>query len=225
MTLVLLHPLPLDGSIWDNELRALGSPCVAPTLYDLGDTLEEWAGGVLDLCGSGPLVLVGNSVGGSCALEIAVRATERVQLIVLVGSKPGVRPDTASRDRAMQFVLTEGMAGAWDKYWAPLFAPGAEPGIVERARQTALAQSIESIARGTRVFHDRTDRAEFASRLRCPIVVVNGEHDAAGKGAQIAAGLRHGSFRLVEGSGHYVPIERPAQLTTIVEESISGLNG
>jgi len=70
MTLVLLHPLPLDGSIWDNELRALGSPCVAPTLYDLGDTLEEWAGGVLDLCGSGPLVLVGNSVGGSCALEI-----------------------------------------------------------------------------------------------------------------------------------------------------------
>jgi pimeloyl-ACP methyl ester carboxylesterase len=36
-----------------------------------------------------------------------------------------------------------------------------------------------------------------------------------------AAGLRHGTFSVVEGAGHYVPLERPAQLTVILREAIT----
>ena len=86
MTLVLLHPLPLDGSVWDDEMRALSPRTLAPTLYDLGDTISEWAEAVLDLAGPGPLVLVGNSVGGSCAVEVAHLAPERVRAVVLGGA-------------------------------------------------------------------------------------------------------------------------------------------
>ncbi len=57
--------------MWPDEVRALASRTVAPTLYDLGESIEEWAAGVLDLAGPGPLAVVGNSVGGSCALPLA----------------------------------------------------------------------------------------------------------------------------------------------------------
>jgi pimeloyl-ACP methyl ester carboxylesterase len=39
-----------------------------------------------------------------------------------------------------------------------------------------------------------------------------------------AAGLRHGTFSVVEGAGHYVPLERPAQLTVILREAITQLS-
>ncbi len=43
MKLLLLHPLPLDGSVFSDELSALGSECVAPTLYRAGDGIVAWA--------------------------------------------------------------------------------------------------------------------------------------------------------------------------------------
>ncbi|MDY7104631.1 MAG: alpha/beta hydrolase [Actinomycetota bacterium] len=78
MKLVLLHPLPLDGSIWSSATRALADECVAPTLYDHGNDLEAWARGALDLAGGGPLTVVGCSVGGSCAIEMAHLAPDDV---------------------------------------------------------------------------------------------------------------------------------------------------
>src|SRR4051794_26295564 len=67
MNVVLLHALPLDGTMWPDEARLPGHRVMAPTLYRLGDTIQQWASAVLDLADPGPLVVVGNSVGGSCA--------------------------------------------------------------------------------------------------------------------------------------------------------------
>jgi pimeloyl-ACP methyl ester carboxylesterase len=221
VTLVLLHPLPLDGSIWAAETRALAPRSIAPTLYDLGGSLEEWADGVIDLCGPGPLVLVGNSIGGSCAIEVARRVPDRVRSMVLIGTKAGHRPEPDLRDEALRVLEQHGMAGAWPRYWAPLFAPDADGDIVELARSVAHAQRVDAVINGVRVFHSRPDRAEFLGTLDVPIVVVSGEHDVAARnGAALAAGLRHGQFRRVDGAGHYVPMERPDALTEIVRPAI-----
>ena len=93
MKLLLLHPLPLDGSIFSDDLRALVDECVAPTLYDAGDEITDWAQAALDSIGDGPVVVVGNSIGGSCAIEVARLAPTKVKALVLCGSKPGHRPE------------------------------------------------------------------------------------------------------------------------------------
>lgn len=98
MTVVLLHPLPLDGSVWTKETRTLVPNTLTPTLYDFGDSIEAWTFGVLDVVGSRPLVVVGNSIGGSCAIGVARLAPERVRLIVLVGAKTGHRPEPEFRE-------------------------------------------------------------------------------------------------------------------------------
>jgi len=222
VTLVLLHPLPLDGSVWDEELWSLDEQTVAPHLYDLGPSIEDWASGVLDLCDD-DLIVVGNSIGGSCALEIALLAPNRVRLLVLVGAKAGHRPEPAIRDEALAILADDGIDAAWRRYWSPLFAPDADPAVRDRARSVALAQSVEDVMLGVSVFHRRPDRSAEAASVRVPVLVLSGRYDRSPAcDPSLAAVFPRGQFRVVEGAGHYVPLERPQVLTTIVREALAG---
>jgi pimeloyl-ACP methyl ester carboxylesterase len=48
---------------------------------------------VLRLAKGDRLIVVGCSVGGSCALELAVAAPDRIAALVLIGTKAERRPD------------------------------------------------------------------------------------------------------------------------------------
>jgi len=210
--------------MWPEEILALGRDSLAPDLYGLGDSIESWASGVLALAGPQPMVLVGNSVGGSCAIEIARLAPERVRLLVLIGAKAGHRPEPAFRDAAVKLLAEEGMSKGWSTYWEPLFGPDAEPSLIQRARDIAFSRAIDEIIRGVRVFHGRPDRSAFLRNLDIPVLLVSGEHDRSpSKGAQLAANLRSGGFRVVADAGHYVPIEQPAELRKILEQATASL--
>ena len=126
MNLVLLHPLPLDSSVWPEQVTGLAERCIAPDLYSLGDDIEDWARAVLDLAGDAPLSVVGNSVGGSCAIELALLAPEKVTALVLIGTKAGHNPEPGFRDQVLRLLDDEGVEAAWDRYWRPLFDPHAQ---------------------------------------------------------------------------------------------------
>jgi pimeloyl-ACP methyl ester carboxylesterase len=222
VSLVLLHPLPLDETMWPAAMYSLGRKVVAPRLYELGGTIASWASAVIDMADDEPLVLVGNSVGGSCAIEIALQVPDRVELMVLIGTKAGHRPEPAFRDEAIEVLTTEGMGVAWRRYWAPLFGESTDESVIERARHIAERQSIDDVVRGVRVFHSRPDRAERIHLVDVPIVIVSGEYDRVpANGRGFAAQLRRGVFEAVPGAGHYVPLERPVELVEIVRDSIS----
>ena len=223
VNLVLLHPLPFDGSVWAEELNELADRVVAPTLYHYGDNLQDWARGVIDESDCGPLVVVGNSVGGSCAIEIARLVPERVRVLVLVGTKAGHRPEPQLRDEAVGVLRCRGMAGAWPRYWAPLFAPDANPALVQRARVVAEAQEPADVIRGVRAFHSRADRDGFLASYSGRVVVVNGVHDRLARARHMAAAPRAGAFVAVPGAGHYVPLEQPRVLTGVVRGALNEL--
>lgn len=226
MHLVLLHALPLDGSVWANAMQLEVETTIAPTLYGLGESLESWAHGVLDLAAHGPLVLVGNSVGGSCALEIARLAPDRVAAVVLVGAKAGHRPEPSLRDAAIRDLTERGMAAAWPKYWEPLFGRGAPATAIERARRIAFAQPVDDVVRGVRVFHGRPDRTDFIRSWPKRLVVVSGDEDPSplpSTTAAEAAAAPRGELHLIERSGHYVGLESPLRLERIVRQVVLGL--
>ncbi len=222
MKLLLLHPLPLDGSIFSNELRALADQSVSPTLYDAGDDLVAWARRALDAVGDGPLVVVGNSIGGSCAIEVARLAPTKVKALVIIGSKPGHDPDPAFRDEALDVIECEGFRAAWEKYWLPLFGPDVQSDVVERGWRAASAQGGESIATGVRAFHSRPDRSAFLASWPGPVVVVSGEHDRRfERDRRLARRLPNATFHSIAGVGHYVPLEAPDLLATITSDVIA----
>jgi pimeloyl-ACP methyl ester carboxylesterase len=74
LELLFLHALPLDGSMWSAQMQLLPGSTYEPTLYPLGDSVEAWAAAALKVPKGDRLIVVGCSIGGSCALELAVAA-------------------------------------------------------------------------------------------------------------------------------------------------------
>ena len=206
---------------WSEADRAVGEKVLAPDLFGLGGSIVEWASAVVAMAGTEELMVIGCSVGGSCALEIARLVPERVAAIVLIGAKAGVRPDSVLRDESIRVVETKGMAAAWTAYWEPLFGATASSEVVAAARDLALSHDVTKVANGLRAFHDRRDHTEFVARWRKPLVVISGAQDRTPP-VSVTRPLGEGQsrqFHLIDDCGHYVNLERPHRLRTIVADT------
>ena len=222
--LLLLHPLPLDGSIFSTDLRSLCDECIAPTLYGEGDDLVKWARAALDAVGDGPVAVVGNSIGGSCGIEVAKLAPTKVKALVLCGTKASHRPQPDLRDDFLQVLNRHGLPAVWERYWRPLFGPYASAEVVERGWLSAVGVGAESIESGVRAFHGRADREDFLTTWGGSVSIVSGEHDISPeRSRRLADRLSQGAFHLVPGVGHYLPLEAPDALFAITAEVLASL--
>ncbi len=222
--LLFLHALPLDGSMWAAQEDLLPGSSHAPTLYGLGDTVESWAREALKGAKGDRLIVVGCSVGGSCALDVAVAAPDRVAALVLIGTKAKHSPDPALHAAALEIIESEGLSRAWAAYWAPLFSRSTDERVLEAARSAALSQQPADIARGVTAFHRRKSRDRFVSDCRIPIIVVTGEDDVAPglkHSAELAASAALGRLYVIPSCGHYVPLEQPNALRAILDDVIT----
>ncbi len=221
MKLRFLHALPFDGRMWDDTTAAWGGPTDAPDLFARGASIEEWASSVLDQAGSEEFVVVGCSVGGSCALEVARQAPEQVAAIVLVGAKAEVRPEPALRDEAVCLLETEGMSAAWERYWLPLFGDETSAAVKESARDWAMEQDVSVVVNGVRAFHDRSDLSAFAAGWNKPLIGISGATDVAPAPAKLRALTQrpNRAFHVVANSGHYVNLEQPEVFDRLLSEA------
>jgi pimeloyl-ACP methyl ester carboxylesterase len=224
MRVVLLHALPFDERMWAAQADVVPGATLVPSLFGLGDSLEEWAAAVVAAAGDHEMLVVGCSVGGSCALEVAAAAPEQVRAVVLVGAKAAVRPDPRLRDEAVALLESGGMAPAWERYWRPLFGPETPAETLSAARSLAMAQDVADVVRGVRAFHDRRDLTGVVTRWPRPLVVVNGASDTSpspSTAAALAARAPDGRLRVVDGCGHYVNLERPAALDAVITTTLA----
>jgi pimeloyl-ACP methyl ester carboxylesterase len=216
VTVVFLHALPFGGAMWRGLEDAGIGEAVRPTLYEFGATLDAWADAVLDLVPRGPLTLVGNSIGGSCAIEIAARVPSRIERLVLVGTKAAHRLEPHVRDEAIRVLFEEGVLAAWERFWRPRFGPAAAPTLVASAERMALEHDVDALVRGVRAFHARPDRATWIEGCDRPVIVIEGEHDVPARGRALARSAPFGTFHLVPHAGHYVPLETPRALADLM---------
>jgi 2-succinyl-6-hydroxy-2,4-cyclohexadiene-1-carboxylate synthase len=172
-------------------------------------------------------VYCGYSLGGRLCLRLALDRPDLVTGLVLVGASPGiadpaVRAERRAADEALAGrVEREGVAAFLDRWLAgPLFAtlPAEAAGRADRLANTAegLAYALRRL--GTGAQEPLWDRL---GGLRPPALLVAGDRDAkfAAVAGQMAAAIgRQARMALVEGAGHAVPLERPAELAALVEE-------
>ena len=112
--LVFIHGFPLSRETWQKQVDAFQSThrVIAPDLRGLGqteaqpgtNTMDRFADDVNELLRqreTGPVVLVGHSMGGYVALAFARRHPEMLRGLVLVGTKAGAdTPEGAAGRRA-----------------------------------------------------------------------------------------------------------------------------
>ncbi len=219
LQLLFLHGLPLNAEMWSGQRGILPGAEHAPTLYRLGHTVPEWASALLQQVQGDRLVVVGHSVGGSCAVEMALAAPDRIAALVLIGTKAGHRPDAALRDGVLQTLREGRIEDAWMRYWSPLFSPAVRDSVKDRARAIALQQSSQDLARGVAAFHSRPARDAQLGSLTCPVHFVTGDADPAPGVDSCRAQCRkvaQGQLHVVPSCGHYVPLEQPQFLRTLL---------
>ena len=221
--LLLLHALPFDGAMWSEQMGLLPGATCAPALYSLGDDIGDWARGALAMASGQRLIVVGCSVGGSCAIEVAAAAPGRVAALVLIGTKAAHRPEPALRARALETLRDDGMEAAWPAFWKPLLSPRANPRTLARARQLAVGLRPSDVARGVSAFHGRPDRDGFLASFQRPVHVVTGVDDMTPglrTSAAQASAAPEGHLHIIAECGHYVPLEQPGRLNALLSTII-----
>jgi pimeloyl-ACP methyl ester carboxylesterase len=228
MKIALLHALPFDHRIWDDQLPVLAEhEVVTPRLYELGSSIDEWALGVLQQV-PGPLVAVGASMGGYTAAGIARLAPERLQGLVLSGSVAGADPPERApvRERWIRIATERGGEGMWEEVATSFFPPDTDPAVLERAHAIAAEQPPDDLVRAIEAIRDRPDSTEAVTGWDGPLLVVSGDHDplvTPEYAHNLAAAAPSGRAEVLEGCGHLPNMERADEFNRMLTSFLASL--
>lgn len=201
MTVVLIHAFPVDPRMWERQLEIV-SGAVTPRLYGRGPDLVEWARQILEEV-EGKLVLVGASMGGYVALQMARLAPERVRGIALVASRAAA--DSPERKRFRDELITRYRGG-------------------ERHPQASPEVTTEELIEAQTAIRERPDATEVVRAFEGPLLVCVGDSDevVSVEDARAVADLApNGRLEVFPGAGHLLSLEQPERFNSVLETFLS----
>jgi pimeloyl-ACP methyl ester carboxylesterase len=223
---VLLHAYPLDERMWEPQLETLrGYAVAAPRLYGRGSTIAEYAASVLAE-EDGELVVVGASLGGYTALEMAEQDPGRVRALALVGARADADTPERRASRADTKALIEG-GGAdalWENQRSRLLLEDASESAVERAREQALGRSTDELLGALAGIRDREDRTDTLRAFGGPVLVAVGEGDLFFPPDEAQSQARfapRGRFRAFASAGHLPNVEQPDEFNAALAQFLA----
>ncbi|RYG88479.1 MAG: alpha/beta fold hydrolase, partial [Alphaproteobacteria bacterium] len=232
--LVLLHPVGLDASFWDDVAVLLSTthriiavdlpghgdsdvPAPSPGLADLARDVAE----LTEVIGLPPVTVIGCSLGGMVAQAMALDRPDHVAALVLANTSHD--RDQASRNALHQRAARArpGMSAIIDETLERWFDEGFRSAYPER-----VSMMRAKLERADSVVHAWMWQAiadlDHGDRLRTvtqPSLVVSGTNDRsvpAAATAALAAVLPFATRAEVQGAGHLTPFERPQEFADIV---------
>ncbi|WP_425953633.1 alpha/beta fold hydrolase [Xylanimonas sp. McL0601] len=241
-TIVLLHAGVADRRMWDPVAAPLSHAfrVVRPDLRGYGDSPlppEEYAdaddvAALLDHLGIADAAVVGASLGGRVALELATRHPARVrQLVLLCPGLRGVEPtaDAETYEATETALLDAGdVEGAvrlnvatWLGEAAPLSAREALAAMQRRAFEVQLAADAAEAATGQGPRPARVD--VDLQRVSVPTLVVSGGHDLEQFrkiAAHVATSVPGAEHMELPWAAHLPALERPDAVVALLLDTL-----
>lgn len=246
--IVLVHAGICDSGMWDaqwstlaaghrlvrHDMRGFGRSPMPPGAYSHARDVIA----VMDAAGVSEAVLVGASLGGRVALEVALAHPERVSALVLVGSGlPGhewsdpVREYGAAEEEAIERGDLDGAADANVRFWVD--GPRRRPEEVDAdVRRRVHAMQLRALELQVPSYEADGDLEELLvpdagdrlGEVAQPALVLVGEadqpdiHAIAGR---LMGGLAHPTAATIPGAAHLPSMERPALFDGLVTDFLS----
>ena len=159
--------------------------------------------------------LLGFSLGGLVALEIALRAPQRVVGLAMIASNARAR---AARSAPSSPPTP---AAAIDTAWPRYVAAARLDDELLRTRIAAMAERVGAtdFAAQERLAGARSDKRDRLGLLTMPALVLAGAHDALCPPRmqhELADGLPDADLALLEDVGHFAPLEAPDRVAAHV---------
>lgn len=233
--LLLIHGLGATHGDWVKQIDFFARVfrVIAPDLRGHGDSEGEGPFNVdrlasdlsqlLDQLKFGPFFIVGHSMGGAVAMQLALFKPERVQKLVLADTLPSFRPNSWRK----RWLL-------WMRLGIMRFL-GPEALAKRTAKQLFPKPDQEALRELVVLRHGRTPKpvylallktlsswsvADKLSWLTMPVLVVAGENDyfPPVEAQAFAEMLPNGQCRIFEGAHHHLPLEKPEDFNRITME-------
>jgi pimeloyl-ACP methyl ester carboxylesterase len=223
---VLVHGHPFDRSMWRPQLPLGGRfRLVAPDLRGYGKSpatpgavaMADLAGDVwalMDDVGIDEMAVVGLSMGGLVAMEMALAHPQRVWALGLVATTAQPITESERTERlAMADAVEEAGMGPLVESMAPrLFGPAPEGEMVESVLAMMAGNNPAGAAAALRGRAARPDYREPLRSLRIPSFVCTGTHDpwsTADVTRELVDCLSAPRTLLLPAVGHLPNLERP----------------
>jgi 3-oxoadipate enol-lactonase / 4-carboxymuconolactone decarboxylase len=232
--LVFLHDAGSNGHTWHSQLAAFAQRD-SPLALDFPghgrsggtESLKSIAAyavflaAFLDALGARPCVLVGCGMGGAVAIEIALAQPGRVRALVLVAA-------------AARFDLPQSMLDTWrdvmrgrapQPFTAEAFSPQTDFAVM-REMWMEQVQTDPRVRYFDLLACNQFDVTAQLGAVAVPTLIAAGRDDAVTPPARAEAlqrGIPDARLVVVDGAGHALPNEKPAELNQALAEFVEGL--
>ena len=213
-TLVLIPGLLSDRRVWQPVADVAGFDHVHHADATKDVSIEAMATRILRET-KGPLAVVGHSMGGRVAMEVAHQAPERTRALVLANT--GHHPLKEGETEKRQAKIDEGYKDfpAMVSGWLPPMVAASRHGdtdLIADLTEMALAIGPEVHEQQIKALVGRPDASTYISDFSCPILLLAGTEDLwspASQHREIQKLAQNADLRVVENAGHFLPVEQP----------------
>ena len=233
-TVVFVPGFMQRGAAWAAVARRVGESYPTLCLDFAVHTFEERLAELREAAPPGAAV-VGYSLGGRLALQLAAREPDRLAALALVGATAGIEdPEERAVRRAADEELArmiearpiETTVAEWERQ--PVFA-GQPPELVEAQRPGRLSHDPRDLAALLRTAGQGAPPPVWdrIAALPAPLLAIAGERDERyAEAARRLAGLApRGRAELVPDAGHAAHLEQPDAVARLLLDFLSEARG
>lgn len=233
--LVLVHGYLGGAAQWQDQLSDLAAThdVIAPDLPGFAQAADQagpsriadFASAVMtciDQLGIGNFTLLGHSMGGMIAQEIAAQHGARIDALVLYGTGPlGLMPDRFEAiETSIARLDADGVPATADRISATWFRDGAAATGYGATRDIARLADPQAAHNALLAMRDWDGRDALA-RFNMPCRILWGDQDKSYRWPQIDAlwkGIRGSELAVVPGASHAVHMEKPALFNALIQD-------
>lgn len=211
--------------------RDVGRSDRATSEYSTADLADDVAGW-LEALDIGPAHIIGQSLGGLIAQEVALRHPERVRSLTLVSTHAGSTP--WKKAVVSSWVMLKKLTGPAEFTLATLpwlVAPGFYrnaamiEGLVRFAERNQWPQEPDAFGRQAHAASTHEAHHRLGS-IRAPTLILVGEHDLVNPPAvarELADLIPGARFAVMSGVGHLPHVEDSSTFRAVITDFLEGL--
>ncbi len=239
--LILIHGLGSSSRDWEKQveafsksskvitldLRGHGRSSKPPGPYNITMFAEDTAD-LIRALGVSPVHIVGISMGGMVAFELAINNPQLIRSLVIVNSYPEMRVETLKEHiqvwRRFFFLEIFGMRGTGMILSRHLF-PFPEQAELSKVFVQRWAENDKRAYRESLRAIINWDVEAYLGEIRCPVLVVASDRDymPLEEKGEYTSKIPNAKMVVIENSRHAVTAERPNQFNAVVGKFLENM--